>query len=715
MKFFSKKIFIVLGCIVIIVVAGYFVWQKYKYKIIEYKVSAKVSEKTDGLYKVRYDDLKFDEITGNASMKNIRIIPDTNLVKTLTVDNMPDILLDVTIATLTIKGAKTAKALLGKEVVGDTVIIDDARITMYSVNPLQKGTRIESQANMVYKEILGKLNLIKVGFVFVNNVNVEGISFASKEKNFDFINGKFLLEDVLIDSSHHLDTNRILFCRQAAFTVDSFFSYNNGRKELSVRNVNFLGKERTVLFDEISLDRFPDESGKGTRLLDAKTLRLSGVNTNEVVKNKNIVVDTILCKTITAYELPVEKLKSKKEKKVAAGDTTGFRNVYSISMQHLNFPKVTFVPFAESNLSLGNLAIKVNGVAAERIVDLETHPADYSKEVEVALDRLSIKSKDGLYHFKMQDIALNSLKQQLNINSFSILPSLGEKQFAAKSEFQKDRYEVTMTGIALKNIQMNNLIAKKLVASDLVIDKTNAKIYRDIHKQLEQKNKVGNYPSQLLHALDLPVNVGKATFQNAYIEYRENETVSDSIGVISFANSKLTITNITNMADVIKKNNELNIQFDSKALGIIPLNGNFKFLYNNIDDGNFIVNGSVGGFNALELNKVSIPMALLKLNTGKINSLDFHFKGNNTGAEGDFTMKYEDLKVDILKRDKNTNEVRKRGLASLAANVIVKNNNPDSRGLRQVTPSYKRNTYKSFFNLVWKMIFTGMKETVGIP
>ena len=108
-------------------------------------------------------------------------------------------------------------------------------------------------------------------------------------------------------------------------------------------------------------------------------------------------------------------------------------------------------------------------------------------------------------------------------------------------------------------------------------------------------------------------------------------------------------------------------------------------------------------------------MALLKLNTGKINSLDFHFKGNNTGAKGDFTMKYEDLKVDILKRDKNTNEVRKRGLASLAANVIVKNNNPDSRGLRQVTPSYKRNIYKSFFNLVWKMIFTGMKETVGIP
>lgn len=714
MKFLSKKLLIVLGCILLVVIAGYFVWQKYKYKIVEYKVSAKVSEKTDGLYKIRYDDLTFDEITGNASIKNIRIIPDTNLAKTLNVENMPDILLDATIGSLTVKGAKTAKALLGREMVGDSVIIDDAQITMYSLNPLQKGTKIESQADIVYKEILGKLNLIKVGFVFVNNVNVQGISLATKEKNFDFINGKFLLEDVLIDSSHNLDSNRILFCKQAAFTVDSFFSYNNGRKELSVRNVNFLGKERTILFDEISLDRFPDDSGKGTRLLDAKTLRLSGVNTNEVIKNKNIVVDTILCKTIIAYELPVEDLKSKKEKKPAA-DTTGFRNVYSIAMQHLNFPKVTFVPFAESNLSLGNLAIKVNGVAADRIVELETHPADFSKEVDVALDKLSIKSKDGLYHYKMQDIALNSLRQQLNINSFSIVPFASEKQFAAKSEFQKDRYEVTMTGIALKNIQMNNLIAKKLLASDLVIDKIDAKIYRDLHKPLEQKSRVGNYPSQILQALNLPVNVGKATLSNAHIEYRENETASDSIGMISFTDSKLTITNITNIPEAIRKNGQLNITFDARALGLIPLTGNFKFLYSNIDQGNFVVNGSVGAFNALDLNKVSVPMALLRLNTGKINSLDFHFKGNNTGAEGDFTMKYEDLKVDILKRDKTTNEVKKRGLASLAANVIVKNNNPDSRGLRQVSPSYKRNIYKSFFNLVWKTLFTGMKETVGIP
>jgi hypothetical protein len=73
------------------------------------------------------------------------------------------------------------------------------------------------------------------------------------------------------------------------------------------------------------------------------------------------------------------------------------------------------------------------------------------------------------------------------------------------------------------------------------------------------------------------------------------------------------------------------------------------------------------------------------------------------------------MKVEVLKRDKKTNAIKKRRVLSIAANVLVQNNNPDSKGLRTINAKYDRNIYKSFFNLVWKTVFTGMKETVGIP
>jgi hypothetical protein len=236
------------------------------------------------------------------------------------------------------------------------------------------------------------------------------------------------------------------------------------------------------------------------------------------------------------------------------------------------------------------------------------------------------------------------------------------------------------------------------------------KIYHDLHKPLQPKSKIGNYPSQMLMQFDHPINISLIKVKNAFIEYRENESVSDSVGVVKFTNTNLNISNVTNIPEAIQKNNELNISFDTRALSSIPLKGNFKFLLGN-KNGDFLVNAHVKAFDARTLNKVSIPMALVKMNSGKINSIDFHINGNNTIARGSFLMNYDGMKIDILKRDKDTKKIKKRGLISLAANAIVNNNNS---GIA-VKPESKRNIYKSFFNLVWKNIFAGMKETLGVP
>ena len=710
----SKKLLFIALILLLLVASGYFIWEKYKYKIIKSTVESTVSEQTDSLYSIKYDSLDFDQTRGYAYLKNVRITADTNRLKRLPVENLPDLVLNATIKSVTVTGVKTADAIRGNKIQGDSVIITDPDITLFSLKPLQRNTIFQNEAKTVYQQILGKLDFIKVGFVFINNLNATSIDFYSKEKKFDLINGKILLEDVLIDSAHNLDTNRILFCKQAAFTVDSFFSYNHNRRELTVKKVHFMGKQKQLLFDQISINRFADDHSEGIRLLDAKKLTLNGVNTNEIVKNKNLAVDTILCNEIILYELPVENLKVSTNKITRSADSTGFMNVYGVYMKHLDFPKVTFIPFAKSNYSLGNIAIKINEVKASQLADLQMHPMDFTKEAQVSLASFSTSSRDGSYHFYFKNMSLNSLTKELNIGSFNANPFASEEIFSNKFHFQRDRFDITFTGISLKNIDMNRLLDKQLIASDLLINNANAKIYRDLHKPLEKKSRVGNYLSQLLLKINQPLNISKASISNAFIQYRENETLSDSIGVVTFLNSKINISNITNIPAAIQKNNELNISFDTKVLSEIPLTGNFKFKMSS-NNGDFTANGHVGGFDALLLNKVSIPMALIKLNSGQINSIDFRFTGNNTSSGGSFIMKYNDLKLDVLKRDKNTNKVKKRGMVSLAANLLVQNNNPGSAGLRSANPKYDRNIYKSFFNLVWKTIFTGMKETVGIP
>ncbi|MBS1730014.1 MAG: hypothetical protein JSS67_04470 [Bacteroidetes bacterium] len=710
----KKWIIYIIAGICLLIVTGYFTWQRFKYKIVEKTLSAKVEEQTNGLYTIQYDSLSFDEVTGYASIKNIRIIPDTALAKTMSVDKMPDLLIDASIQSITVTGVKTAKALEGNALQGDSIIIDHPDLTIYSLKPLRKNSMIQMEANTIYKQILGKLDYIKVGFVFINGANATAYDFFNKNKNFDFIGGKLLLDDVLIDSTHNLDTTRILFCKQAAFTVDSFISYNHDRKQLSVKNVHFLGKQKQLLFDQISLNRFENDTSAPIRMLDADKLILNGVQSNQIVMNKNLAVDSIQCNNIIFYQLPLENLKTSGKKVSTDADSMGFVNVYGVSVQYLNFPKVSFVPFAQNNFATGTISIKVWDVIASRIYDLQQYPMDFTREAEVDLDRFSIKSKNGLYTFNAKNARINSLSRQLDIQSLSIDAFEGEKQFANHFHYQTDRYDVNFKGISLRNININDLLDKTISATDLNINNTVVKIYHDLHKPLRQKSKVGNYPSQLLQKINIPINIPSVLLKNALIEYRENEVVSDSIGVVSFQNSTLHVTNVTNIPSYIQKNNLLNIAFQSKILNAIPVKGNFGFSLNS-KHGNFVVNGQVSAFDAIELNKVSIPMALIQINSGKINSLEFNFKGNDTIAHGKFVMKYDNLKVAVLKKDKESKDLKKRGLATFATNLIIANSNPAQSGLRTQEPEYKREIYKSFFNLVWKTIFTGMKETLGIP
>lgn len=709
-----KLLFLILG-ILIAGVALYMVWQNNKYRFVRDKIKSTIAEQTDSLYKIKYDSLHFDALTGEAYIKGIHIGPDTSIIKKTKLDKLPYILLDITIASLKVNGVQTDKALMGTQMVGDSIMIDHPDVIVYFLKPLQKKTNINQEASNVYKEILNNLTKIQASHVFINNVHIQGFDYFENEKTFDVTNGAIQLKDVLIDSAHNFDTTRTLFCKQIALQVKSFIKYSNARPEIRVKELNYSGEDELLSFGDIELNRFESVNGDSSKFLHATHLVLKGLDANEFVKNKDIIVDTIECKNITMFEPPLLNLKKSGDSaQKKANDTTGFMHVYSVEMKHLSFPEITFVPRKNSGLSLGNIDVTINNVKADEIIDVQNNPIDYSKEVEIGCDKIALNSKDGLYRFTFQNASINSSEKQLKIGSFIIKPFLGEKAFANKSHFQKDRYDVDLKGIVLTNIDMKNLIDKKIVASDLRINNTSAKIYRDLGKPLKMKSKVGNYPPQMLKKLSVPVNISHIILPNVFIQYTEHEKISDSSGVITFNRSSINISNVTNQKEAIEKNNVTTVSFDTKLLDEIPINGSFKFFLNGNGD-NFKVDGHVQSFDALLLNKVSVPMALMRLNTGSINGIDFNFTGNDTSAAGDFVMKYDDLKIDVLKRDKDSKEIKKKGITSLLANVIVKNNNPGNGDLRKENPQFDRDIHKSFFNLVWKTIFTGMKKTVGLP
>jgi hypothetical protein len=113
---------------------------------------------------------------------------------------------------------------------------------------------------------------------------------------------------------------------------------------------------------------------------------------------------------------------------------------------------------------------------------------------------------------------------------------------------------------------------------------------------------------------------------------------------------------------------------------------------------------------AVTLNQIIEPLAMASAKNGKINKLDFNLLGNDYKSSGEVLFLYKDLSVDILKKGEGQ-ELKTKDLVSFLANALLKNNNPRNNETYTAKVEYERDINKSFFNLLWKSIFDGVKKT----
>src|ERR1700733_11910833 len=80
----KRRTWLWIVAVIILIVAG---WQFYKYRIVRNRVATLVEQKSKGLYSLHYEDLLFDEVSGNLRVKNVDIIPDTAVYNQMVKDN----------------------------------------------------------------------------------------------------------------------------------------------------------------------------------------------------------------------------------------------------------------------------------------------------------------------------------------------------------------------------------------------------------------------------------------------------------------------------------------------------------------------------------------------------------------------------------------------------------------------------------------------------
>jgi hypothetical protein len=304
---------------------------------------------------------------------------------------------------------------------------------------------------------------------------------------------------------------------------------------------------------------------------------------------------------------------------------------------------------------------------------------------------------------------INNGNSSMRIKNFTVKPQFTEAAFSKTLTHQEDLYNLEFNNIELNGIDTRMLITQFRLEAAMGTLQPIVKIYRDRTVTEDLNSKVGKYPHQLLQTIKFPFSIKKLNVKNGMVSYTEKADVSKKEGTVFFKNINGTISNITNIKDLISKDNLLLLDATASFMGVSQVHSIWKLSLNS-SNGAFDVSGTAGAFNATSLNPLIEPLGMASIKNGTVNKLNFSMTGTDLAAKGTSTLLYQDLKIELLKKD--SNDVKKSGLKSLLANALMKNSNPTNGVTRTDEINYERDKTKSFFNLLWKSIFSAAKKTV---
>ncbi|MFT3674843.1 MAG: hypothetical protein QM781_02995 [Chitinophagaceae bacterium] len=258
----GRIVLVVLGLLLLSAVgAGLFYWFIYRKQIVREQLEATVIRKSNGLYRISYDKMVLDEVNGHMSITNLRLNYDsTRFLQLAATGKAPGMLLRILIPELTISGVKTPRALLGQELIGQYVRLQQPRIEFFYTNKGADSLR-HSPPQAMYQQILGDLNLIRLDSVLINQAQILSYRYGDTTSLVQ-INGVDLhLHDLSIDSAANEDPSRILFSRQLLAGADrvSWLSAD-GRYRLQGDSIRINAQTQTASIAHFSINPLLSEA-----------------------------------------------------------------------------------------------------------------------------------------------------------------------------------------------------------------------------------------------------------------------------------------------------------------------------------------------------------------------------------------------------------------------------------------------------------------------
>jgi len=469
------------------------------------------------------------------------------------------------------------------------------------------------------------------------------------------------------------------------------FPYNLNYKDL---DVNLLTGSFTMHNAYLAPKAAMDEAVKDGIFANVTAVRVSGLSLWQLIKHNRIKVNRVIIDTpeVVLYH-------NKKKYNVKDDVEKPFKNIIqtgSLELRNGNFKMVDSK--MNPTLKAANINLEIYKITVDSATVKENLPVRY-RDYTFACDSLFYNA-GPFYNIMLNKIT--STDTTLAVDNFRLVPKHTRRQFTKMIDKELDQFNLHADKISIPKVDWGFASDTLYVhAPEVVLGKVFANIYRSKEPADDPTRK--KLYNELLRTIKFDLKVDKLLLKNSIIEYEEQLTFARPAAKVSFSKFYATLNNIYSP---INKGKLPNTTIDVKCLFMKSTPLSVKWSFNTLDTSDsFTIAGHLQNLRSEEVNPVSKPLMNAET-TGDLKDIQFVFNGNRERATGTFAIEYDDLKVDIYKKDGK----KKNKLVTAIGNLLVKNDSNDRP--KKVTIAVERSKDKSVFNFLWKFVMEGLKQTV---
>lgn len=477
---------------------------------------------------------------------------------------------------------------------------------------------------------------------------------------------------------------------------------------------DFYTKPNEVLFKSFAKG---ETKKNALKQLFVSKISLSGLGLFDLLVKKEVLLDRIkIDKLNFSFYRPKKeyqvKAVAKEKKSTFSLDSIRLSGINKIDLSEMEIEDYGIhVIDASSKDTISSYKGKdflINGLEMEALDGNKGYFTFDNSDLELSLKEQEFHLEGGLYAVSFDNLHCKYDEEEIQLINFEFKPIASPEEFSSEFNQVYDISTAVIDTLLISGIDIHSLFQSGVISiqqidvmgltSSTFMDKTKAWDF----------NKITNLPQMALENMRQPLHVSTIKVHNSCFAYSEKLTHTDEYVNVNIDNIQGEITYVTSIRDSIDKKKSMDIKLSADLLNTLPFTIQLTMPYNT-QDHSFYASGHTKGISDFKkLNSTVFPATNMKFKNGKIEGINFNFRGNRTRTSGELTMLYEDLEVELFKKDETQNKK-----VSWVANKFIKKSNPSKRGRTIVAEiNFERVKYKGLGNYLWKSIQSGIVNSL---